>query len=244
MQSESVMNEGLSSTTLNESIVVACPEGAAAQLMLLFHGVGGTPQDMAPLGERLAAAYPQACVVSVCAPLPSDQGSGYQWYSLSGATEENRPARIAEAMPAFLQTVRHWQQATDTDAERTALVGFSQGAIMALESTHEAPRCAARVASLAGRFVRLPEPVDDAVTLYLLHGKSDPVIPYGYTVTAAEYIVAREGDVTADVLPFVDHEITAEMIEVLVQRLQAHVPRRLWQEAMRLQASAESSSGN
>lgn len=238
------MSDRLSPNTLNESIVVARPEGAAAQLVLLFHGVGATPRDMAPLGERLAAVYPQACVVSICAPLPSDLGGGYQWFSIDGVTEENRPERIAEAMPAFLQTVRHWQEQTGTDAERTALIGFSQGAIMALESTHEVPRPAARVASLAGRFVRLPEPVDDAVTLYLFHGKSDPVIHYGYTATAAEYLVAREGDVTADILPFVGHEVTAEMIELLIQRLQAHVPRRLWQEAMRADAPLEPSAGD
>lgn len=104
---------------------------------------------------------------------------------------------------------------------------------MALESTHETPRPAARVISLGGRFVRLPEPVDDGVTFYLFHGKGDPVIPYGYTATAAEYLAAREGDVTADILPDVGHEVPAEMIELLVQRLRAHVPRRLWQEAMR-----------
>ncbi|MEJ2479660.1 MAG: esterase [Acidihalobacter sp.] len=227
------MNDRLSPNTLNESIVVARPAGAAAQLMLLFHGVGSTPRDMVPLGERLAAAYPQACVVSVCAPLPSDLGGGYEWFSIDAVTEENRPGRIAEAMPAFMQTVRHWQEQTGTDAERTALIGFSQGAIMALESTHETPRPAARVISLGGRFVRLPEPVDDGVTFYLFHGKGDPVIPYGYTATAAEYLAAREGDVTADILPDVGHEVPAEMIELLVQRLRAHVPRRLWQEAMR-----------
>ncbi len=237
MQSVTVMTDRLSAMTLNESIVVARPEGAATQLMLLFHGVGATPQDMVPLGERLAEVYPQACIVSVCAPAPADSGHGYQWFSVRDVTEENRPQRIAEAMPDFLRVVRHWQEATGTEAEQTALVGFSQGAIMALESTHEAPRAAARVVSLAGRFVRLPEPVSDAVTLYLFHGKSDPVIDYGYTVTAAEYLVAREGDVTADVLPFVGHEIAEEMVELLIQRLQAHVPRRLWQEAMRAGAA-------
>jgi phospholipase/carboxylesterase len=238
------MSDHLSPTTLNESIVVARPEGAAAQLMLLFHGVGATPQDMLPLGERLAAAYPQACVVSVCAPLPSDLGGGYQWFSIAGVTEENRSERVAEAMPAFLNTVRHWQEATGTDAARTALIGFSQGAIMALESTHEWPRPAARVASLAGRFVRLPEPVDDAVTLYLFHGKSDPVIDCSHTATAAEYLAAHGGDVTVDILPLVGHEITAQMRELLLGRLQAHVPRRLWQEAMREGVSLEPSTGD
>lgn len=228
------MTERISIATLNKSIVVAQPE-AAAQLVLLFHGAGGTPDDMLPLGKRLAATYPQACVVSVCAPQLCSLG-GYQWFSLDGLTDENRLERVDAARPAFLSTVWHWQKLTGLDAQRTALIGFSQGAIMALESTHETPLPAARVAALGGRFVRLPEPVTDAVTYYLLHGKGDPVVPYGYTVTAAEYLVARDGDVVADVLPFVDHAITPEVIDLLLERLQAHVPRRLWQEAMRADA--------
>ena len=107
---------------------------------------------------------------------------------------------------------------------------------MALESSHETPLPAARVVSIGGRFLRLPEPVSDAVTYFLLHGKQDQVVPYGYTVTAAEYLVARRGDVVADVVPFLGHEIAPELIDLLIERLQGHIPRRLWDEALKADA--------
>ncbi|APZ44036.1 esterase [Acidihalobacter ferrooxydans] len=229
--------------TLNHSLVVARPDSDPAQLVLLFHGVGDTPQEMLPLAARIADAYPQACVVSVCASRNSD-GGGYEWFSTNGITDDNRLERIQAAMPAFLATVRHWQERTGVAPERTALIGFSQSAIMALESTHETSLPATRVVSFGGRFVRLPEPVRDTVTFYLLHGKSDSVIPYGYAVQAAEYLVARDGDVTADILPFVGHEITPEMIDLLLERLQAHIPKRLWQEALRADAPVEPTRGD
>ena len=39
-----------------------------AELLLLFHGVGSSAQDLAPLGQALAAARPQAWVVSAHSP--------------------------------------------------------------------------------------------------------------------------------------------------------------------------------
>lgn len=223
-----------SAIILSESILVARPEGDAEQLLLLFHGAGGTPTDMRLLGERLAAVFPQACVVSVCAPQPLTAG-GYQWFEEQDASEEAGLRGVEAAMPAFLETVRYWQTQSGTRPELTALIGFAQGATMALEATHETPLVARRVASLAGRFLRLPEAVTDTVTLYLLHGKNDPQVHYGYTVSAAEYLVARDGDVTADVLPYVGHELSAEMIGLLIERLRTHVPQRLWREAIRAQ---------
>jgi hypothetical protein len=37
----------------------------------------------------------------------------------------------------------------------------------------------------------------------------------------------------ADVIPFIGHTIDDELIELLLQRLQSHVPRRIWDEATR-----------
>ena len=34
-------------------------------------------------------------------------------------------------------------------------------------------------------------------------------------------------------VPFIGHEIDEELIDLLLQRLQSHVPKRIWQEAMR-----------
>jgi phospholipase/carboxylesterase len=59
------------------------------------------------------------------------------------------------------------------------------------------------------------------------------VSPYRFTVEGAERLIAMGADVTADVLPFVKHEIDADILALVVERLQGHVPKRLWDEAMR-----------
>jgi phospholipase/carboxylesterase len=215
------------------SIVVQRAPARPQQLILLFHGVGATPDALLPLGRRVASEFAQATVVSVAAPQASDISSGRQWFSVQGVTEANRAERVAAIMPAFLAEVRAWQQAEDVTATATALVGFSQGAIMALEATRASPTPAGRVVAIAGRFATLPAHAATHTTLHLIHGKSDPVIPYRHTIEAAEHLIGLGGDVTADVLPFVGHEVNADIVDVMLERLQGHIPKRLWEEALR-----------
>ena len=225
------------------SIIVAQPEGHAEQLMLLFHGLGSDAQDLVPLGQQLAVAFPRAWIVSVQARERSDFGHGYQWFSVNGVSEANRAERVAQALPAFLEAVRHWQGLAQVGVGQTALIGFSQGAIMALESTRDRTPVAGRVVSIAGRFAQLPTTPAAGTTLHFLHGKSDAVMPYGLTVAAAEHLVALGGDVTADVLPFLGHGINAELVELLIERLQGYVPRSLWRAALAADPGHKSAQG-
>ena len=224
---------------MSESIIVARPEGQAEQLMLLFHGVGSTALDLVPLGRVLAAEFPDAFVVSVAAPAPSSAGGGREWFPVLGISEENRPERIEAAMPVFLATVSRWQKEAGVGTDAVALIGFSQGGIMALESTHGQPAVAGRVVSIAGRFARLPTEPNPGTTLHLFHGKLDPVIPYGFTVEAAQHLVNIGADVTADVIPHVGHQINDDIAELLIERLRGHLPKRTWEAAMKAARAGE-----
>jgi phospholipase/carboxylesterase len=214
-----------------EQLVIQNPADGAKQLMLLFHGVGATPQDLLPVGERLAKVFPEACIVSVQSPDACDLGRGFQWFSVRDITEENRPARVAAVLSQFVALVQDWQRQTGVGPEATALLGFSQGGIMALEASQLPQHLAGRIVSLAGRFAQLPQAPHALTTLHMLHGKEDGVIHYGYTVTAAQHLVNLGADVTADVLPFVGHTVSDDMLDLLVERLQGHVPKRVWEAA-------------
>lgn len=172
--------------TVSDSIIIQQPAHAAQQLMVLHHGVGASAQHLNPLGQHLAALFPNAFIVSVHAPYAADTATGAQWFSVQDITEENRPARVAEAMPAFIHNLRHWQQTSGVSASATAIVGFSQGAIMALEAAQAQAGLAARIVALSGRYAQLPTHAPEKTTLHFIHGKSDPVIHYGYCVSAAE----------------------------------------------------------
>jgi phospholipase/carboxylesterase len=218
-----------------DALVVQQPVGPARQLVLLFHGLGADAADLGPVGERLAVEYPQALVVSLRAPYPCDFGFGYQWFSTVDVDDARRIERIRAEMPGFAQTVRRWQLEAALGPEATVLIGFSQGAMMVLEAVSYAgdAAIAGRVVALSGRYARLPDEAPAGTTLFLLHGKADDVVHYGYTVEAARHLVNLGADVVADILPFVGHTIDDEVLGLVVERLRKHVPKRHWEDAMR-----------
>ena len=218
------------------ALILQTPSGPAQQLILLFHGVGSTPQAMQPLGQRLADDFPNALVVSAAAPypttIPSALGRGFEWLSIVGINDTNFVDRISAALPAFMACVAHWQKQSGVAAAATALVGFSQGAIMSLEASKQNPPPAGRVVAIGGRFATLPLEAMADVTLHFLHGKEDAVIPYSHTVQAAHHLRDLGSDVTAEVLPFIGHEIHPDFIELAMTKLTTHIPQRVWAQAM------------
>ena len=159
-----------------KAMIIQQPGGAARQLVLLFHGFGAGAEGMRPVGERLAAEYPEALVASLRAPQPASCGSGYQWFTVEGIDDARRVERVAAAMPQFVAAIRQWQRAADLGPEATVLVGFSQGAIMALEAAAQAGDdvLAGRVVALAGHYARLPATHPAGTTVFLIHRQADP----------------------------------------------------------------------
>jgi phospholipase/carboxylesterase len=121
---------------MNSGVIVQKPVGTIDQLVLFFHGVGSDAQDLVPVAQQFARILKRALVVSLNGAQPSDFGSGRQWFSVAGVTEENRAARVATVMQLFQSMVQRWQEASGMGVDKTILVGFSQGSIMALESHH------------------------------------------------------------------------------------------------------------
>lgn len=193
----------------------------AQQLLLLFHGVGSSAEDLRPLGQALAATQSQAFVVSVRSPDASDLGQGWQWFPVQGVTEANRPSRVAVAMPRFVEAVRAWQRESGVGADATVLVGFSQGAIMALESTQQSEPIASRVIAIAGRFAQPPRIAPPQVVLHLLHGDQDRVMPAALATAAAAKWRALRGVATLDLFSGLGHGIDARVVRRMAEHLGA-----------------------
>lgn len=216
----------------HDHFVVQSPATPAEQLILLFHGVGDNPKAMGEIGSYFAKEFPQALVVSIGSPFTCGNGEGREWFSVQGITEENRPQRIAEVMPKFIEVVRYWQSHSGVSDAATALVGFSQGSIMSLEAMKAEPRLAGRVVAFSGRFAQLPDAHFGESVVHLLHGETDGVIALAHAQAAEARLKALGSDVTLDIEPSVGHAINQGMMDNALARLHYYVPQHYWQEAM------------
>lgn len=207
-------------------------DGQPEPLYVYLHGVGASALSMAQVADRFAQAYPLAAHLIPDGFRASDiAAEGRQWFSIRGITEANRPERVQAALPALVDFVRDAQAHFGVTPNATALVGFSQGAIVALEAAQACPGLVGRVVAIAGRYATLPEFAPEAV-IHLAHGKEDPVVPARYSVEAATRLVALGGDVTADIVPGIGHLPHPELVDRALGHLKTFLPRRLWAAAL------------
>ncbi|MCS2157048.1 esterase [Scandinavium sp. H11S7] len=215
----------------HDHFVVQSSSAPAKQLLLLFHGVGDNPVSMGQIGSWFAPLFPDALIVSVGGVEPCGP-NGRQWFSVQGVTEENRQQRIDAIMPTFIDIVRHWQKESGVGPLATALIGFSQGTIMSLESTKAAPGLASRIIAFNGRFATLPTRASTATTVHLIHGGEDRVIDLAHAVAAQEALIEAGGDVTLDIVDDLGHAIDDRSIQFALDHLRYTVPKHYFDEAL------------
>lgn len=215
------------------------PDDGPIDLMyLLLHGHGQEPQHMQALATALGREYPQAAILCLQAPHaaegPTERKSmaGFQYFSRRGLNDANRAERVDAALPGLIATIRSLQQQFEMPWQRTALAGFSQGGIVALEAVQAEPQLVGRVLSFGGRHARLPDHAPVDTTVHLLHGMSDTVVPAAPTIEATKQLVRLGADVTADILPGVGHELHPLLIDKAIEQLRTFLPRRLWRDAI------------
>ncbi len=107
--------------------------GAAKSLVVFLHGYGADGNDLIGLGREWAPALPATAFVSPHAPEPC-QGApmGRQWFPLTMRDPQEFVRGVANARPALDTFLDAELQRHGLDESACALVGFSQGTMMAL----------------------------------------------------------------------------------------------------------------
>ncbi|MCX8961219.1 phospholipase [Erwinia psidii] len=183
------------------------------RLVILLHGVGSNGEDLANLGTYWATGMPGLGVASPNAPFHFEHGAGWQWFSLTDITLENRPERVVQARDAFDAVInatlaRHQMQ---HQLDHVILAGFSQGAIMALDALVSGRWPVAGVVAFSGRLASPPpyNAVKDTPVL-LIHGRADDVIPCAESETAAATLRELGIRVSSHFEPDTGHTISAQ----------------------------------
>jgi phospholipase/carboxylesterase len=173
---------------------------------------------MIPAAFKYQGRFPSAALVVPSGftrygkDLQGDRG-GQQWFSTSGLTDENRMERISAILPRIEQLVRREQTNHRVPAERTVLIGYSQGGTVALEAVKAFPELAGAVVAYAARFARLPAPgtrMDSRI--HLVHGGYDSVVSRVYAERAARALAGLHVPVTLDIIEDLGHALTHEAI--------------------------------
>ena len=159
------------------------PRSGAApqQIVVLLHGYGSSGADMIALAPHWQDVMPDALFLAPHAPQRCGMmGAGYQWWGLSGLAPSALAAGAAAAAPAIDAFIdRKLEQYGLTEAE-LALVGFSQGTMMALHVGLRRKRTVAAVVGYSGILTSVADLAHKHLApppVLLVHGSADPVVP-------------------------------------------------------------------
>lgn len=201
----------------DDAVLRAGPPLEQARLAaVLVHGRGATAEDILTLAPALRTPD-----VAFVAP----QARNGTWYprTFLAPLRENEPdlssgiARLA-SLVAEVET-------EGLPASRIALVGFSQGACLALEFAARHPRRYAAVIGLTGGLIGPPgiqwrnRGRLDGTPVFLGAGDPDPHVPWWRVEETAAFLTGLGADVTLRRYPGMPHSISPEELDEVRERL-------------------------
>jgi len=185
--------------------------GKPKQLIVLLHGYGADGNDLIGLAPVLAPLMPDAVFHAPNAPYPCEGNPmGFQWFGINRLDPASRLAGTRAAAP-FVDTFLDETLAKyDLDESKTALVGFSQGTMMALHVGLRRARQVAGIVGFSGAMAGgdvLKDEIKVRPPVLLVHGDADPMLPHQLTEEAAVALQRNGVEVAVHIAAGVGHGI-------------------------------------
>jgi len=175
--------------------------GTAKQLVVFLHGYGADGNDLIDIGLAWQNLLPDAAFVSPHAPHPCGQAPvGREWFPLTLRDPDERWVGVTAAAPVLNEFLDAELARRKLPADALALVGFSQGTMMALQVGLRRKVAPKAIVGYSGMLV-LPEDgdLDDFAAeitsrppVLLIHGDQDQLIPVQALMHAAQGLAALD----------------------------------------------------
>lgn len=156
--------------------------GAPQQAVVLLHGYGSNGADLIGLAPHWQDLLPDAVFISPNAPQRCEGlADGFQWFAVDfvGNKLASRQTGCTRARPVLLEFLTDLWAQTGIAPEQTLLVGFSQGAMMALHVGLSLRERLMGIVAFSGAFLPpegFGQPGLAQPPVCLVHGDADTVV--------------------------------------------------------------------
>jgi len=190
---------------------------APQRLIVFLHAAGASNDALVPFAIAWQRKFPGATVALLAGNASAPRG-GRHWFEHQPVA--GRGERIAHATEHAYERLRALQRALGFEPQETILVGWSQGATMAVELARCLPAPAAVVVAYASQLARpLTANEHPLPIIHLLHGEFDTVVPVALGERAWRGLLAAGVDVSFDVLGDAAHELGPGMVALGTTRV-------------------------
>ena len=193
--------------------------GKARQLVVFLHGYGADGNDLIEIGRAWAGLLPDTAFVSPHAPRPCGQAPvGREWFPLTFREANERWVGVQAAAPGLNAFLDAELARRKLPPSALALVGFSQGTMMALHVGLRRAVAPAAIVGYSGLLVLPPDVDAEAFAaeiksrppVLLVHGDRDDLIPPQALFQASQGLAALEVPVEWHISPGIGHGIDGE----------------------------------
>jgi phospholipase/carboxylesterase len=186
----------------------------AKQLVVFLHGYGADGNDLIGLGREWARLLPDAAFVSPNAPEPiPGYFGGRQWFGLQTRSEHEWEEGVRRAHPVLEAFIVDEAARAGLPMSAVALVGFSQGTMMALQVGLRLNEPIAAIVGFSGHLAgakRLAAEIKSKPPVLLIHGAEDEVIPVAAIHAARSALAVAGVSVQWQIRPGLGHSIDLE----------------------------------
>lgn len=197
---------------------VAAKSGEARQLVILCHGYGSDGNDLIALAPYWQRVMPDAAFIAPNAPQPCDGNPmGYQWFPITRLDPAEIARGVEAAAPVLDRFIDEQLSLRGLEGSQLALVGFSQGTMMALHvglRRAVPPACIVGYSGALAVPERLADEMRGASHILMVHGDADDMLPVSRMHQAVQTLGEAGLPVQWHVSPGLGHGIDQTGLEL------------------------------
>ena len=204
----------MTSYVLDITSILPLSKNKPRQVIILCHGYGGDGKDISNLAINWQRFLPDAIFLCPDAPeVCTVNPQGYQWFDLTTEEEKiilEKSLVAEEKLNIFLdQVLDNFQLAPSN----LALVGFSQGCMMAIQVGLKRKEKINCLIGYSGKVINqkhLSDNIKSKPKIFLMHGANDTIVPPTHLLEAKEYLNKCGLKIKIKLFKNCDHKIPVE----------------------------------
>ena len=204
----------MTSYVLNITSILPLSKNKPRQVIILCHGYGGDGKDISTLAINWQRFLPDAIFLCPDAPeVCTVNPRGYQWFDLTTEEEKiilEKSLVAEEKLNIFLDQVFDNFQLAPSNL---ALVGFSQGCMMAIQVGLKRKERINSLIGYSGKVINqkhLSDNIKSKPKIFLMHGANDTIVSPTHLLEAKEYLNKRGLKIKTKLFKNCDHKIPVE----------------------------------
>ena len=214
------MKYSLNSTIINSGSLIK-------NAVVLCHGYGGDGKDISIVADYWKNFLPDTLFVCPDAPeVCKVNPDGFQWFDLMDQTEDEILSKSLIAESTLNKVIEEVKEKNKLKAQEIALVGFSQGCMISLQTALKRKDQVKCLIGYSGKILNsnhLSKNIFSRPEIYLMHGDKDQVVPMNHMLEAKEFFSKQNYKINTKIFKNCEHRIPNEGLSIGLEFLKKNL---------------------